>query len=341
MKTLTGYRKGVDLGGWFSQREYTKEYFDTFITEKDMDVLAGWGIDHVRLPVDYNVFETEEGEYKEEGFEYVDRVIGWVTKRGLNLVLDLHKTAGFSFDKEEKQEGFFESEALQERFYRLWEQFARRYGKYGDAIAFELLNEVTDKEYCDIWNAIANECVRRIRVFCPETKILLGGYWNNSVEAVKDIAMPVDENIVYNFHCYSPLAFTHQSAYWIDGMPSDFHLGYPADVAEYTEAVKTKAPSMVEFGGDTELERYCPEYFEGLFAEAVRIAEERGVALYCGEYGVINKADPEDILRWYMDINAAFEKYGIGRAAWSYRAVDFGLADEHMASVIDRLVKYL
>ena len=80
---------------------------------------------------------------------------------------------------------------------------------------------------------------------------------------------------------------------------------------------------------------------ERVAAEQARIAEERNVALYCGEYGVINKAEPEDTLRWYADINAAFEQYGIGRASWSYRAVDFGLADEHMASVIDRLVKYL
>lgn len=341
MIKFEGFRKGVDLGGWFSQREYTKEYFDSFIKEEDMDVIAGWGVDHVRLPVDYNVFETEEGEYKEEGFEYIDRVIGWVTKRGLNIVLDLHKTCGFSFDKGEQQTGFFEDEALQERFYRLWEQFARRYGKYGSSIAFELLNEVTDKEYSPIWNAIAAKCVQRIRTICPETKILIGSYWNNSYEAVKDLDMPYDENIVYNFHCYAPLAFTHQSAYWVDGMPSDFHVSYPADVAEYKEALKHNAPGVTIHSEDTSCTRYSAEFFIEQFAEAARIAEERGVALYCGEYGVIDQADPEDALRWYADINAAFEHYGIGRACWSYRAVDFGLVDEHMATVLERLVKYL
>ena len=38
---------------------------------------------------------------------------------------DLHKTFGFSFDAEEREEGFFVSEAYQERFYRLWEEMAR------------------------------------------------------------------------------------------------------------------------------------------------------------------------------------------------------------------------
>ena len=37
------------------------------------------------------------------------------------------------------------------------------YGKDSDMLAFELLNEVTKKEYCEPWNNISNECIRRIR----------------------------------------------------------------------------------------------------------------------------------------------------------------------------------
>ena len=40
-------------------------------------------------------------------------------------------------------------------------------------------------------------------------------------------------------------------------------------------------------------------------------------------------------------INSAFEKYGIGRAAWNYREKDFGLVDDHMKPVLDELLKYL
>lgn len=64
------------------------------------------------------------------------------------MILDLHKTYGFSFDEGESESGFFESEELQERFFRLWEEIAKRFGKYHDCVAFELLNEVTNKEYC-------------------------------------------------------------------------------------------------------------------------------------------------------------------------------------------------
>ena len=75
--------------------------------------------------------------------------------------------------------------------------------------------------------------------------------------------------------------------------------------------------------------------------EAAEAAEKNGVALYCGEYGVIDRTDPEDALAWFRMIHEAFEHYGIGRAAWSYREMDFGLSDERMDAVRDELIGLL
>ena len=102
-----GFRRGVNLGGWFSQCDYSRERLDHFITEKDLDVIAGWGLDHVRVPVDYNILESEDGQFSTEGFERIRKVTEQCRARGLRVVLDLHKTAGFSFDKDEQEEGFF------------------------------------------------------------------------------------------------------------------------------------------------------------------------------------------------------------------------------------------
>ena len=40
-------------------------------------------------------------------------------------------------------------------------------------------------------------------------------------------------------------------------------------------------------------------------------------------------------------INAAFLKYGIGRAAWSYRRMDFGLSDARMDGVREELLRFI
>ena len=341
MKRFTGYMKGVNLGGWYSQCDYSKDRLDNFIKEEDLAVIAGWGADHVRLPVDYNIFENEDGSYIDEGFARVEKVIGWCAANGLNMVLDLHKTAGFSFDDGEEEEGFFESEAMQERFCRLWEEFARRFAAHTGHVAFELLNEITEEKYSPVWNAVADRCIRRIRAICPDVKIIIGSYFWNSVSTVAALDAPYDENVIYNFHCYAPMLFTHQTAAWVEGMAHDLHVAYPAPTADYFAVCAERTPDMKNRMEETACEVYSAEFFMEQFADAVRVAEERGTALYCGEYGVIDQADPEDTLKWYKDINAAFEHFGIGRAAWSYREMDFGLSDEHMAPVIGRLVRYL
>jgi len=343
MKVWKGYEKGVNLGGWLSQCNHTKERYDNFIVEEDIKVLAGWGADHLRLPIDYDLVETPEGEYKEEGFGYIQKAIDWCGKYNLNMVLDVHKTFGYSFDAGEKEDGFFESEKYQERFYRLWEQLADRFGKYTDRVAFELLNEVTLPSYCDAWNKIADTCIARIRAIVPDVKILVGGYWNNSVSAVKDIKLSTYDNIILNFHCYEPLLFTHQGAYWIPTMDHEFRIPFNADRSEYIAAMEKNLPDMVQaFSDVTEgMTVITEEYFERLFAEAISVAADKDLPLYCGESGVINLASAEDTLDWYKAFESVLKKYSIGRAAWSYKEMDFGLSDDHMKPTIEEVKKIL
>ena len=171
MTKWDGYQKGINLGGWFSQCNYSKECYETAITEADFAELSSWGLDHVRIPVDYNLVETEEGERLEEGFSYLQRAIDWCEKYNFNMILDLHKTPGYSFDQYEGENGFFVEKQYQERFYCLWEEFSRRFGKYSNRLAFELLNEVTSPSYCEPWNRIADKCIQRIRKIAPNINI--------------------------------------------------------------------------------------------------------------------------------------------------------------------------
>ena len=341
MKIFEGFQKGVDLGGWLSQGSYDREHLDTFIVEDDIRKISGWGLDHVRVPVDYNIFETDEGDLKNDGIELLDRALAWCKKYGLNMIIDVHKVYGYSFYSGDNEHGFFDDDKLQERFYRLWERLAVRYGKYPDHVVFELLNEVTDRSYSKTWNKIAMNCIGMIRKFAPTTKILIGGYWNNSIDALKDLDMPYDANVVYNFHCYDPFLFTHQAAYWVDEMPEDFRIAYPGDIRTYRDKVKELKLDEKENYTDVSDNGFDSSYFDKRFKRAVKLCEDRGCSLYCGEYGVIENADPEQTLSWYKDITSVFRKYGIGHAAWSYKQMNFGLTDEHMSPVFNEIIKYL
>ncbi len=316
MNDLKGYKKGVNLGGWLSQCDHTKERYDNFISEKDLEKIASWGADHVRIPIDYELIEKEDGTPDDSGFAYLDKAIEWCGKFGLNAIIDLHKTAGYSFDYLENESGFFDNEKYQERFYKIWDRISARYGKFHERVAFELLNEVTDKDFCKKWNEIAKTAMSRIRKNAPDTIVLIGGYRNNSPAAVKDLDPPYDDKVVYNCHCYDPLDFTHQGATWVKEMDQSKRIAFS----------ETNITS---------------EYFENIFKEALEVAKKYNTCLYCGEYGVINIVSPEDTVQWFKAINSAFTKSGIGHAVWSYKEMDFGLSDEHLSGVIDEIIKYL
>ena len=346
MRKFEGYQKGVNLGGWLSQCvSYDEEHFNGFITEEDIRAIASYGLDHIRVPVDYDVIMKETSEQdvvNEKGMSHIDDCISWCQKYGLNMVLDLHKAKGYMFDAQEVPDAdlFFTDPMLQETFYVTWEMFAQKYGRYSNMLAFELLNEVVNPDIRSRWNEIAATAIKRIRAIAPSNFIIVGGVNYNNVFAVPGIEVPYDEKIVYNFHCYEPLCFTHQKAYWVDGMTDDFDMNYPVTLDEMRK--KTEEFSRDHMGAvfNKCLEEDGP-FFDKMFRIAVDYAEEKNVPLYCGEYGVIDRAPTEDTLNWMKDIHESFERFGIGRALWNYKDKDFGIIGEHYAPIFKDMIKVL
>ncbi|MCC8042698.1 MAG: glycoside hydrolase family 5 protein [Oscillospiraceae bacterium] len=343
MRKFNGYKKGVNLGGWLSQcgaGNYNAAHYDTFITEKDIERIASWGVDHVRLPVDFHLFQNIDFTFNESGLEYIDRCIGWCGKYGLDMVLDLHKTMGYIFDDKAYCRFFF-GESLQDNFVRVWEMLTRRYGQYSSRVSFELLNEITERKFAKKWNKISHRTIDAIRAINKDVKIIIGGIYNSSIDGLELLEKPADENIVFTFHCYSPMIFTHQGAEWVDKMPSDIRVNYPKKISGL------KRQSHDVFGGDFDGEFIDSEtligtgFFERLLEKAIAIGEKYDVPLYCGEYGVIDTASAEDTVKWFEDINAAFTHCNIPRCVWTYRSMNFGIADEHYAGILHDLIKLL
>ena len=50
---------------------------------------------------------------------------------------------------------------------------------------------------------------------------------------------------------------------------------------------------------------------------------------------------PEDALLWFKTIHEVFEKHQIARCLWSYKEMDFGLADQRMDPVRNELLNYI
>lgn len=336
MKKFEGYMRGINLGGWLSQcADYSEKHYSEFITESDIKTISEWGLDHVRLPIDYNVIEDEDGLPLKNGYKHIDDCIMWCEKYGLNVILDVHKTKGFAFDNKPEDNVMFDSPKLQDRFISLWINIASRYGKNKN-IAFELLNEIAGNDSSS-WNVLASKTLPKIRSLAPDTKIIIGGTQWNSVHTLVLLDVPMDNNIVYNFHFYEPFIFTHQLAPWQPPLV-DKMIRYRGNIEEYRKV----SQEIGCFGsGLNNIDTMGAEFMEKLIIEAVEAAENANVPLYCGEYGVIDRAEISDTAMWFEDIHRVFEKFGIARAAWTYKSIDFGIIGEHYSQKRPEIIQSL
>jgi hypothetical protein len=335
------FTKGVNLGGWLSQyAACDHEHFRTFITREDIDRIASWGLDHVRLPVDYPLFESDDapGIPNEEGFAYVDACLEWCADAGLAVVLDVHEAPGFTF-RNDLEEGdvagntLFDDAAVQDRFVALWQMIARRYVDAPVPLILELLNEVTLPDNSR-WNPLAARTVEAIRAVAPDAVVMIGGTHNNAVSGLAGLVEIGGPGIVYTFHTYEPLYFTHQNAPWAAGPrewgQSPSYPGYLEGLADWL-AVHPQHNQFAEDHVDRRMDR---DLLADVVAPAVEFAARTGRELYCGEFGVAVWVEPASRRRWLADFYSLLREHGFGSAIWTYKAMDFGLVDLH-GDVVD------
>ena len=83
MRRFEGYEHGINLGGWLSQCDHSKDRYDNFIHEEDLKRIADWGLDHVRVPIDYELVETADGQKIEKGYERIRQAAKWCAENNL------------------------------------------------------------------------------------------------------------------------------------------------------------------------------------------------------------------------------------------------------------------
>ena len=309
-----GYMAGANLGHWISQYgNKSHEHFKSYIREQDIARIASWGMDHVRLPVDYFTFESDDrpGVYQESGLAYIDACLDWCKKNGLNMVLDLHHAPGFFFGNGDKN-CLMEDPAMQERYINIWRFFAHRYNSEQDNLIFELLNELVAKS-SEQWNSLWARTAAAVHEISPGRKIIVGGNNWNSVSELKNLSISENPNILYTFHCYSPMIFTHQRASWMENTRRYTELvEYPVDTSKHADFYNGSIPENEQGVLDK-------SYLERVLAPALDFIKANKRPLYCGEYGVIAGASIKSAIKWCNDLADVLLAHGIGRAVWSYR----------------------
>jgi hypothetical protein len=194
-------------------------------------------------------------------------------------------------------------------------------------VFFEVLNEPKFPDERE-WEHLQSRIVLAIRSVAPRnTLILTASPWSTATSLIA--MMPVaDRNVVYTFHTYTPMIFTHQSAPWsLPSYASVAGLAFPAN-AENVRAVA----GHIEAARQDELAAYGRD-----FVDDQRIASEidvaaswgrrNGVAVVATEFGVLDKAPPSARAAWLSTVRLNFEARGIGWTVWEYRG-GFGIASD-------------
>ncbi|HUH43564.1 MAG TPA: cellulase family glycosylhydrolase [Treponemataceae bacterium] len=331
--------RGINFGGWLSQCNHTEERYDSFIQKKDVERVKSWHFDHIRVPFDYNLIENEDASDKASGYVYLDKIISWCHELELNLILDLHKAAGYDFNDADNSQknSLFNNEDLKKRFTALWEKIAQRYGSHTH-VAFELLNEVVEQDFAPAWNELITRTVSVIRKYAPTTTIIYGGIQWNSARTVKLLEKPIDKNIIFTFHFYEPLIFTHQKAPWVPNMIMDRDIQYPQTMAYYIEHSKILGYKGKDVS-DADKKNMIDTLIRDMVQDAKSAAKKFDVPLYCGEFGVIDRAPVQDSLNWFKEVFAVFKEQNIGSSIWSYKEMDFGIIDAHYDKIRDELIE--
>ncbi len=323
--------RGLNLGGWFSQVDCIEEkdpvgfpgfykHAETFLSKEDFRRIYDFGFNHVRLPVDYqNFFKGDALKPDEEAFRLLDQAIDSILESQLEIIFDLHKCPGHDFHLGcTEDQPFFSDAACRKAANNVWAYLAERYAdKKG--VMLELLNEPAGND-SKVWDKIKDELLANVRAHAPKRTIVVGSNKWNSATEFKYLTPVDDDNVIYSFHTYTPVCFTHQFAAWIADPFFHQQRNWPGTYDAPANAAETRLAMDYGFWDKARL-RQSIEC-------ALEFRAKYNLPVACNEFGVYVQVNRESQMRWIQDLLEIFRDEDIGFSYWNYKNLDFGIVSK-------------
>lgn len=311
------FKHGTNISHWLSQSLRRGAERRAFFRPEDVRRLADWGFDHLRLPVDEEQLWDDQGHPVSEAFDLLDAALDWCEAAGLRVIVDLHILRSHHFNSGTEPALFTRPEAA-EAFAALWGQLSERLrSRACDRVAYELLNEPVAADP-QAWNRVARTAWQLLRQREPERMLVLGSNRWNSPGTFEALEVPADPRLILTFHYYSPMRITHyQASWWRGGADYDGPLQYPG--RPIPETALAACPPEVREKLERENQPCDRGTMEADLAQPLAVAARTGCPLYCGEFGVYQRAPWPVRAAWYRDFVGVLESHGIGWANWDYK----------------------
>lgn len=208
--------KLIELMGEANTETFFAKWRENHFTQRDVDSLAAWGFNSIRIPLHYNLFtlpiEDEpvpgENTWFETGFEMIDNVLEWSAPHNIYVILDMHATPGGQGtsseinDYDPDKPSLWESQENRDKLVALWTRIAERYKDNEWIGGYDLINET----HWDLGpqNALLREIyediTEGIRGVGDNHILYIEG--NSYANDHRGLTPPWDDNLVYSFHKY-------------------------------------------------------------------------------------------------------------------------------------------
>lgn len=184
-------------------------YREHWITDRDMATIASFGMNVVRLPMNYRMFEDDERPMKlrPDAWKWLDRAIAMAEKHGLYTILDMHGVQGgqsvYDHTGRRDQNKLWSVPENQDRLAWLWGEIAKRYRARPSVVAYDVMNEPYGGQPEEI-AAVFRKALAEIRKADDDTLVYAPG--NTSTFAFHgDPKANGWKNVGFTFHYYPGL----------------------------------------------------------------------------------------------------------------------------------------
>ena len=207
--------KLIELMGEEKTETFFKEWRKNHFTKRDVDSLAAWGFNSIRLPMHYNLMtlpiEDEpvpgENTWIEEGFTIIDNLLEWAKPHNMYIILDMHAAPGGQgynadiSDYDSSKPSLWESVENQDKLVALWGKIAERYKDNEWIGGYDLINETNwTLPNGTLLRQVFERITEAIREVDQNHIIFIEG--NDYANNFTGLTPPWDDNMVYSFHKY-------------------------------------------------------------------------------------------------------------------------------------------
>ena len=201
-------RQIVELIGEEETNKFFAEYRKNYVTEADIELIARWGFNHIRLPFHYEFFSPIDspGVFIRDGFEIIDTLLVWCKRHNLYLILDMHCAPGGqnhgNISDSDGEARLWTEPANQARTIEIWRRIATYYADEEWIIGYDFLNEpvLPDGYGNTILRDFYVRLVAAVREVDPNHTSYIEGNWYAT--DFSGLAPRFDSNMVWAFHKY-------------------------------------------------------------------------------------------------------------------------------------------